>query len=105
MCADSWIGSDVSIPVTVRITEMSRSDKEGRTHRGKPLPVDQEEEGSAGMNMHVVPSPGISSSAVCFFCGIGLFFCGGYLKTLTGIAFLTICFQGHIGCSMCIASQ
>ena len=48
MCADSWIGSDISIPVTVRITEMSKSDKEGKTHRGKPLPLDEEEARSAG---------------------------------------------------------
>ena len=46
--ADSWIGSDVSIPVTFRITEMSKSDKEGKTHRGKPLPLDNEETHSAG---------------------------------------------------------
>ena len=41
--ADSWVGCDVSIPVNVKITEMSKSDREGRTHRGKPLPLDDDE--------------------------------------------------------------
>ena len=48
MHADSWIGSDVSIPVTVRITEMSKADKEGRTYRGKALPLDDDTANSAG---------------------------------------------------------
>ena len=50
MClhTDSWIGSDVSIPVTVRITEMSKADKEGRTYRGKALPLDNDAAHSAG---------------------------------------------------------
>lgn len=49
MCmSDSWIGSDVSILVTVRITEMSKADKEGRTYRGKALPLDNEAAQSAG---------------------------------------------------------
>lgn len=48
MHADSWIGSDVSILVTVRITEMSKADKEGRTYRGKALPLDNEAAQSAG---------------------------------------------------------
>lgn len=51
LSADSWIGSDVSIPVTVRITEMSRAEKEGRSHRGKALPLDDDEPHSAGRQM------------------------------------------------------
>ncbi|KAA6421625.1 MAG: translocation SEC63 protein [Trebouxia sp. A1-2] len=49
MCmSDSWIGSDTSIPVVFRVTEMSKSDREGKTHRGKPLPLDDDEPHSAG---------------------------------------------------------
>lgn len=49
--ADSWIGSDVSIPVTVRINEMSKADKEGRTYRGKALPLDDDAAHSAGQQL------------------------------------------------------
>jgi len=34
--------------VIFRVTEMSKSDREGKTHRGKPLPLDDDEPHSAG---------------------------------------------------------
>ena len=34
--------------MTVRINEMSRADKEGRTYRGKALPLDDDAAHSAG---------------------------------------------------------
>ena len=81
-CADSWIGSDVSIPVSFRVTEMSKSDREGKTHRGKPLPLDDEEPHSAGVDL--APITLLRTSVLDFvrgrtaafgcimFCGYGL---------------------------------
>lgn len=47
--ADSWVGCDISIPVNFKISEMSKADREGQTHRGKPLPLSDDEERSEGM--------------------------------------------------------
>lgn len=66
-CADSWIGSDVSIPVSFRVTEMSKSDREGKTHRGKPLPLDDEEPHSAGAGLALITS--LRTSALDFVTG------------------------------------
>lgn len=53
--------------MTVRINEMSRADKEGRTYRGKALPLDDDAAHSAGHFLTYVAASFVECSChVCF---------------------------------------
>lgn len=43
---DSWVGVDRAVPLRIKVTEQTRAEVEGRTHRGKATPLDGGEAGS-----------------------------------------------------------
>lgn len=47
MPADCWIGCDRALPLKLKVNELTRAEREGRSLRGKPLPTEGEDEGAA----------------------------------------------------------
>ena len=46
--ADSWLGCDKVLPLKLKVNELTRAEREGRTHRGKQLkPADSDAESDA----------------------------------------------------------
>lgn len=39
--ADSWVGCDRIMPLKLKVNELTRAEREGRTHRGKQVPADK----------------------------------------------------------------
>ena len=42
--ADCWVGCDRAVPVKLKVNELTRAEREGRTQRGKPVPVEGQED-------------------------------------------------------------
>ena len=47
LVADCWIGCDRTLPLKLKVNELTRAEREGRTNRGKALPLDADEEAAA----------------------------------------------------------
>ena len=47
LVADCWIGCDRTLPLKLKVNELTRAEREGRTNRGKALPLDGDEEAAA----------------------------------------------------------
>lgn len=41
--ADCWIGCDRTVPIKLKVNELTRAEREGRTNRGKVVPAAKEE--------------------------------------------------------------